>query len=610
MKQNLSIFKEGIAEISKEFSISEEQLTRAAETMCLKKPKLLSDGKNVEFFHQLFVSYNLPTSQLPTARYSCVEDLAYMIDCSRNAVPKVLTIKKFIRQLAVLGYNTLMLYLEDTFEVDQEPYFGYLRGRFSKEELKEIARYADVFGMEVVPCVQTLAHYNQLIRWYENLNVFDIADVLLVGSPRVRELLDHVFKTLRDCFTTNRLNVGMDEAYFIGRGKYLDQHGQVDRFNIMKEQLDLVNELCQKYGFKPMMWSDMFFRLAYDKYYETKAELPTKIIDLVKGRFDVVYWDYYHVDTNHYDQMLKIHKLLNTNVYFAAGVWKWSGFTPDNRFGIRTMTAGIEACKKNDIPLVIMTGWGDNGAETSLFSILPGVVYASLARLDGIDIAFEADLLLKALSNGLSMEEFMKVDSANRALIQDFPDLTNATNKSMTFNDPLLGVMDSMATFLKPEMFDQFAAVLNAKKYQQSKYAYVFETQRRLLSFLALKTDLGLKLRQAYQSKNSADLKKIADTIPEILTRLDQFYEAFRFQWHLENKPHGFDVQDLRIGGLRQRLLSTKRKLDEYLDGRLEKVDELEEAILDYSGNGKEYTFDPRSFEHRLQRVSSVNVND
>ncbi len=610
MKNNLSAFQAGIAEISAEFNIPEDQLTHAAETLCLKNPTLLVDLSKVEFFHQLFVAYKLPTSKLGLAKPSSINDLAYMIDCSRNAIPTVATIKKFTRQLAVLGYNTLMLYMEDTFEVDHEPYFGYLRGRFSKVELKEIVRYADIFGIEVVPCIQTLAHYNQLIRWYEHLNVFDIGDVLLVGSPRVRELLDHVFQTLRECFPTHRLNVGMDEAYFIGRGKYLDEHGQVDRFNIMKQQLDLVYELSQKYGFKPMMWSDMFFKLAYDNYYETKSELPEKITDLVKNRFDVVYWDYYHCDPNHYDQMLKIHKLLNTNVFFAAGVWKWSGFTPDNRFGIRTMTAGIEACKKNQIHSVIMTGWGDNGAETSLFAILPGVVYASLARLNEIDVASEADLFLKVLSGGLSMEEFMKVDSANRAMMKDELDLTNTTNKSMTFNDPLLGVMDSLATFMKPELFVEYASVLDHSKYSTSKYAYVFETQKRLLSFLAVKTDLGLKLRKAYQSKNSTELKTLADQIPEIISKLDQFYDAFVYQWHAENKPHGFDVQDLRIGGLRQRLLSTKRKLDEYLIGRLEKVDELEEEILDYMCNGKDYTFDTRNCEHRLHRLSSVNVND
>src|SRR5690554_4580463 len=68
-------------------------------------------------------------------------DLCYMVDCSRNAVPKVDTIKKLIRMLAVMGYDSLQLYTEDTFEVINEPYFGYLRGKYTKEELKDIDNY-------------------------------------------------------------------------------------------------------------------------------------------------------------------------------------------------------------------------------------------------------------------------------------------------------------------------------------------------------------------------------------------------------------------------------------------------------------------------------------
>ena len=64
-----------------------------------------------------------------------------MLDCSRNAVMKVSSVKKYIDILARLGYDTLMLYTEDTYEVENQPYFGYLRGRYSKAELKEIDAY-------------------------------------------------------------------------------------------------------------------------------------------------------------------------------------------------------------------------------------------------------------------------------------------------------------------------------------------------------------------------------------------------------------------------------------------------------------------------------------
>ena len=91
--------------------------------------------------------------------------LGVMLDCSRMAVMNLPTLKKWIDIMADLGYNTLMLYTEDTYEVDNQPYFGYLRGRYSKEELREIDSYAFEKGIELIPAIQTLAHLNNIFRW-------------------------------------------------------------------------------------------------------------------------------------------------------------------------------------------------------------------------------------------------------------------------------------------------------------------------------------------------------------------------------------------------------------------------------------------------------------
>ena len=54
-----------------------------------------------------------------------------MLDCSRNAVMTVDSVKRWIDITSDLGYNMLMLYTEDTYEIKNQPYFGYLRGRYT-----------------------------------------------------------------------------------------------------------------------------------------------------------------------------------------------------------------------------------------------------------------------------------------------------------------------------------------------------------------------------------------------------------------------------------------------------------------------------------------------
>ena len=108
-----------------------------------------------------------------------------MLDCSRNAVPTVDSLKKWIDITSDLGYNTLLLYTEDTYEVEGNPYFGYMRGRFSQEELKTVDAYAQSKGMELIPCIQTLAHLNAIVRWPAYAPHVDTNDILLAGDEKV-----------------------------------------------------------------------------------------------------------------------------------------------------------------------------------------------------------------------------------------------------------------------------------------------------------------------------------------------------------------------------------------------------------------------------------------
>ena len=70
-----------------------------------------------------------------------------MADVSRNAVLKVETVKDIIRYMAKMGLNQLMLYTEDTYKLENYPYFGYMRGAYTKDEIKEIVAYGNKFGV-------------------------------------------------------------------------------------------------------------------------------------------------------------------------------------------------------------------------------------------------------------------------------------------------------------------------------------------------------------------------------------------------------------------------------------------------------------------------------
>ena len=98
------------------------------------------------------------------------------------------------------------------------------------------------------------------------------------------------------------------------------------------------------------------------------------------------------------------------------------------------------------------------------------------------------------------------------------------------------------------------------------------------------KANLGTVIRTAYDAGDREKLRDIAEeAIPQLLRKLDRFYQDFRKQWMSENKAFGFEVQSLRIGGLRQRILEVQQRLEEYLSGEIAEIDELEKPVLPFA---------------------------
>ena len=56
--------------------------------------------------------------------------------------------------------------------------------------------------------------------------------------------------------------------------------------------------------------------------------------------------------------------------------------------------------------------------------------------------------------------------------------------------------------------------------------------------------------------------------------------EESRSRWIKENKRQGLEISQIRLAGLKERLLETKRVVDEFLAGKISSIPELEETIL------------------------------
>lgn len=508
--------------------------------------------------------------------------LGTMIDCSRNAVMSVESIKKWIDLTADMGYNTLLLYTEDTYEVEDHPYFGYMRGRYTQKEIKALDAYALSKGMELIPCIQTLAHLNAIVRWPAYAPLVDTGSILLAGDERVYELIDKMFSSIAKSFSSRTINVGMDEAHMIGRGKYFDLHGDTDRSQILIDHLKRVADIGKKYGFTLTMWSDMFFRLvAGDEYYDNNANVDEKIKNQIPDNVQLIYWDYYSTDKKHYDQMLSAHKRIKEGTWFAGGLWSWSGISPSNGYSIKVTDAALKACKEHQVQDVFLTMWGDNGGECSKFALLPSLFYASeIAKGNTNKTMIKANFQKKY---GISFDRFMLLD----LLGTPSGNASKACNaeKYLLYQDCFMGLLDSTVSGGEGDLYTRCARRLCLLK-KDPHWGYLFQSAHALCEVLAIKAELGVKTHTIYFSKDKDSLRQLINNYKKLQKKLEAFYYAYKKQWFYENKPHGFDVQDARLGGLIMRVRSCTERLQDLYDAKIDRIEELEEEQLDFLGNG------------------------
>ena len=508
------------------------------------------------------------------------ERFGVMLDCSRNAVMTVSAVKRMIDCLAKMGYDTLELYTEDTYEVEGEPFFGYLRGRYTGEEIQEIDAYAKAHGVELIPCIQTLAHFTAFVRNGQCGGMFDTADILLVGEDRTYEFIDHLFASLAKNFSSRQVNIGMDEAHMVGLGRYLDKHGHRNRFDILIEHLQKVAEIAKKYGFPAHMWSDMFFRLANNGgYYSNNViNVPDNVKKSLPDNVDLVYWDYYHVEKEIYDVMFQSHEGFNGETWFAGGAWSWDGFAPYNAKTLKTMKPAMESVIEHGVKNVLITMWGDNGRECSPFALLPSL-YAVRQYAEG---NFDQEKIEKGFNElfGLDYADFSRLDIPNK-LSANAEDWFGNPCKSLLYPDPFMGLLDHSAE-QRPIPYAQYSDILAEIAPRMGDFAYLFESMSKLCSVLAIKAELGVKTRKAYKAGDKKALTALIGDYKEVDVRLDAFHAAFYALWHKDNKPYGWEIQDARLGGLSRRIKTCAMRLEAYVAGKTDKIEELEEEILPY----------------------------
>ena len=490
----------------------------------------------------------------------------------RDDVLTLDSLKQYTAYAAAVGMNTLLLYMEDVYELEDYPYFGYLSGRYTHEELKELDAYADRLGVEVVPCLQSLAHLTTYLKWEEAAPIKETAHSVMVGAEATYKFIEAILKTAKACFHTDKIHLGMDEARELGLGSYLFTHAYRPKSELFAEHVNRVKALCEKYGYTMQIWSDMIFKSCggYDDEYSKRAVITDDVRDAVQN-IGLVYWDYYKDHKSAYTEIIKRHRTISPNVLFAGGIWNWDGYLPNFDYTMKTAVPALEACLDMGIDTVYATVWNDPGDSFLMHSVYDFAIYSEYCYL----------------GQACTDED---IHSVGEFLTGCQRELTSLVSRFFLGYDGATSIgarlihCDAFYELLRYPIDYEWAA----KEYRVGAEALAAYTGTELADYARAafaaageKAAILRLLRPAYQSRDINALRGICDknytACIEAISALSDWQELI---WHKYQKPFAIEGIQFRFAGLIKRLRYQQQRLAAFLDGKLEAIPELEGEAL------------------------------
>lgn len=495
-----------------------------------------------------------------------------MIDMSRGGVMKADAVKRYIDRVAALGLNMMMLYTEDVYEIEGYPMFGYLRGRYSSDELKDIDDYAFSMGVEIIPCIQTLGHLSNYIKWGEASAFAENSAVLLPDEEKTYQFIEAEIKAVRSCFRSDRIHLGMDEANGLGLGKHYRKFGPEKPLDIFNRHLRKVLDIAKKYGYEPMIWGDMYFGSEdANDYYETDAVIPDYALESAPKDTQMVFWDYYHDFYDYYDKKFRQFARFENTTAYGGGVWTWDGFAPNFEYTLKTMEPALRCATDNGIKTVIATMWANGGCETDFFKAFDSLAVFSEFCYKGAECTKED--IYDAAGHIINADVDFSLAVSSFHLSHPGAD---GVGKGLFYCDPLINLLcwdieydDTKKTYDKA-----LETLENYKTHPWYKY------YKLLFEIVRIKADVVLNLQKEYQKGNIEYMKNLCENVlPGLIEYYREFYNEFSLGWQKNYKAFGFEVYAQRFGGIEYRLKYAIERIEEYICGKSSSIEELEEKI-------------------------------
>ena len=511
--------------------------------------------------------------------------LSLMLDISFRGPISLDGIKEYFTYLASMGYTQIWFYAEDMYEMPEKyKHFGYMRGRYSTAELRELDDYAYSIGIEIVPCIQTLGHMQHYLKWKEARKFAENSMVLKPGDEATYEFIKDMLVAASSAFRSRRIHVGLDETGGLGLGASLKRDGYREPIDIFQEHVAKVAEMCDELGLRPMMWNDMVFCYCSKNHtkYALDTELTPEVLARIPKNMDLVHWNYEDENCN----LAYIEKTKKTGnpVIFAGGVWIFGGALPDNAWSKYFHEKAIADCKAGGVEEICMTVWS-YGTTIYQTSLLEAARFAELTYEDTSEkLAERFEFLTGASFDGFyDMSNLHAQYKEGKIDYDSMPYDERFYGNKLMWQDIMLGIFDEKL-YREPRaehyamMAEEYAELIT----RQDEWCWLYEYCYAIFKLLALKCYIAERIAPAYKSGDKKTLRYILEEkLPALEVAWLDLADAHMVHKDEFMRPFGTEATDRMYGAMIMRTRYAIHRLADYLSGRVDSLPELAEPRYD-----------------------------
>jgi hypothetical protein len=279
--------------------------------------------------------------------------------------------------------------------------------------------------------------------------------------------------------------------------------------------------------------------------------------------------------------MIDVHKTFPSKTIFAGGIWSWKGVSADYGTTISTTIPALKQCIEKGVKEVFATAWGDNGAETSVLSIMYGLqVYAEFGYTGKYDEAHTKARFAEC--TGENADAFLEMTDYNLHINKEGNCTGNGfIAKTLIYEDPLLLIFekdfdgfDLVKTFEgKAEKFAKYAE-------ESASLSDLMKYYSALGDFLYKKALWRITAPKAVREKNPETIALAVAYAKDMCKSGAKLMDAWKNLWYGRNKPFGFEIIDIRLGGMLARCTTASQRITAFAKGKIKDIPELSEEKL------------------------------